>query len=43
MLAATLAAALQGSARTGKGVVKGGYGVIQADEVVIRAGERHDF
>ena len=43
MLAATLAAALLGSARTGKGVVKGGNGVIQADEVVIRAGEGHGF
>ena len=38
-----LAAALLGSARTGKGVVKGGNGVIQADEVVIRAGEGHGF
>ena len=38
MLAATLAAALFRSARTGKGVVKCGNGVIQADEVVFRAG-----
>ena len=39
MFAATLAAALLRSALTGKGVVKGDSEVIQAGEIVIRAGE----
>ena len=40
MLDAMLAAASLGSALTGERVVKGGNGVIQADDAVFRAGGR---
>ena len=43
MLDAMLAAASLGSALTGKRVVKGGNGVIQADDPVFRAGGRQGF
>ena len=43
MLDAMLAAASLGSALAGKRVVKGGNGVIQADDAVFRAGGRQVF
>ena len=43
MLDAMLAAASLGSALIGKRVVKGGNGVIKADDAVFRAGGRQGF
>ena len=43
MLAATSPPSLLRSVLTGKGIVRGGDGVIQTDEEIIRAGEGQAF